>query len=486
MNALRRHPYFSLWIAVCVLGGSAEILWLKQLRQNSHRELANLAKKRQHREQLVEEFRLPVAGGGETLSDRRVIPIAPAELAKPRNSLDAFIAIAGAKEAMRRLAASDGVTLRPDESFGFAAYAHEGPGENDLGEVQSQLALTRLAIEKLFAAHPAKLLSIRREPLRNETKGEVRESTADFFRIEPRLDLRLPGLIEGRAVQLEFSGRTAALRTFLNSLATGPEPLMVRSVVVEPERENARSFESESRFSVVVQLVRPAVETGGEIGGQNTQALWTAPAASDLFDPSIPAVGAKTVHLRQAKESPLELGSCELLSVRREPYRLQLVGYHGTPDRYTGTFVSPGSPETWHARAGDRLETLGLTLKKISLERRRTERNPDAAEHELTACAEIWDEQKQETVFLVGHEWLMTDTPLAMLRFGSPAVRARPFRMGDVFREGGAVCRVEHIQFDPAEVVILKETSGPAASERVVLRPIATRSAKLSSAHPSK
>ena len=462
MNAFKRHPFFALWIASCVVLVVGGVWWLQHLRKNSRHELASLAKKQQQGAQWREEIR--------ATPERAKMPPKPrpegAEASRPelipRKPLDAFIAISAAQEELRRLAAHQAVAISPDQAFGFAAYAHEGPAEKELGAVHEQLRLTQLVAGKLFAAHPEKLLAIRREPLRVGERERGREAADDYFAFDPREN----GMIEGRAVQLEFTGQTPVLRAFLNSLANAPEPLVVRKVEVEPVREDAKQHGARSKFSVVVQLAGLSEEHEVAAG---TTVAWTAPRArGDLFNPA------------DVERTPPQIvsvaggGGCELLAVKREPYRLQLAGYFGAPGNYTATLVSPGSAETWHAHEGQRSEALGLTLKSFSLRRH-------GSGFEPSACAQIWDERQQELVTLVGHELRLTDTPLAILRLGSPAGRAREFRVGDAFRDGVTICRIERIQLDPAEVEIAREQPGQPIPERQLLKPNVPASAQLTS-----
>ena len=366
------------------------LFWLLRLRKSAHHELASLAKKRQQREQLLSEDRLPTPENTDYATAKPTVAVtAPATNEDfPRRPLDAFIAIAGAKEQMRRLAAGNGVGLVPDESFGFATYAHEGPREKELDAVHEQIGLTRLLVEKLFAARPGRLLAIHREQP-NSGKGDGgRPGAEDFFALDARLDLRAAGLMDGRAIQLEFTGQTPVLRTFLNSLGVAPEPLVVRSVEVEPIQNDSKLSGHFSKFSVVVQLVKPAGQTGKEeffpVQSRGTPVSWAPPAVDgnrggDLFDP-VGELLAKSGNrqLREAAKATAPNGF-ELLEIKREPYRLQLAGYYGAPGGYTAAFVSPGSPDTWLAREGHRFEALGLILKEFALKKVRTEKGDRAA-----------------------------------------------------------------------------------------------------------
>ena len=53
----------------------------------------------------------------------------------------------------------------------------------------------------------------------------------------------------------------------------------------------------------------------------------------------------------------------QLISVRRELFRVQLSGYVGAPGSYTVIFTRPGKPGPVLARENERLKDVGLVLK---------------------------------------------------------------------------------------------------------------------------
>ncbi len=493
MNAIKRHPYFSAWVLCCVVLVAGGFGWLHRLRKSAHRELASVAQKSQQRDHLLQQARSaePVLAEPVVISrDVAIAPITPKPT--PQKPLEGFIAIAGAREEWRRLAASQQVALLPEELFGFATHAHEGPRENQLAAVHAQLGLTQQVLEKLFAARPDKLLAVRREHVRVNEREGVPEVAADFFELEARLDLRVAGVIEGQAMQVEFIGQTQALQSFLNALATAAEPLLVRSVEGEPMPENQNSPGKSTKFSVIVELAEPAV-SAGTISGSDlrpaTLRLWTTPTAAlagenrgyDLFSEP----GENRVIPREAPMLVATEGFA-LLQVQREPYRLQLVGYYGAPGDYTATFVSAGTFDTLLARAGHRFASLGLTLKFFGVEPRGTKTQAGEFSHELIARAQLWDESKMAMVTLVSDERLLTDTLRATLRFDGGPARSREFRVGESFQEGEATCRIERIQLDPAEVVIVRVRPGTTPPERLVLKPTDHAPLNVSSSFPSK
>ena len=448
-----------------LVGGG--IWWIQSLRHHVRGELATLTRNTKLRSQFQWQIdELPVemnAGLATTLTIREVSrDTAPL----PKKTFDAFIEIADATVELRQLAAQHEVALRPAENFGLATYAHEGPPRNQIAAVRAQLRSIQLVLGKLFAAQPGQLLSVRRESLHGPGTDGSPAGGEDFFQLDSVLDRRVAGQIEGQAVLVEFSGQTRVLRDFLNALATSSEALLVRRVEVEP-------FQQGSKYSVAVESVQPSgpIEIGEGHPLQGASGLWAgrAPEAGggELFDPP-------ETELRPPPISANAVASAdvELLAVMREPYRLQLVGCFGAAGNYLAAFVRPGSPETLLAREGHRFESLGLTLNKISASQRDWVGNPEIdGKYEMTPSATLWDEQSQKTVVLVGRERLLTDTALAVLRFGPPSVRPKDFRVGDEFRDGVALCRIEQIQLDPAEVVLIRQAPGQSQSERRILRP---------------
>lgn len=165
----------------------------------------------------------------------------------------------------------------------------------------------------------------------------------------------------------------------------------------------------------------------------------------------------------------------ELLAVKREPFRLQLVGYVGAPGDYTAAFVSAQSPETLLARSGKRFDQLGLALK--SFEIRRIALDPRAARpvYDVAAVATLHDERNGTEVTLDTRGPKLTDTPLAVLRVVADASgKPRVLHQGDTVQQDDATFRVEHIQLDPPEVVVAKQTTGLPYPETRVLKPEAT------------
>lgn len=169
----------------------------------------------------------------------------------PPTTIGLFFDLADFIKKSRELAERAHVATRPEESFGFSDYAHEGPAVELAAAVFRQRLLAAQVLRLLYAARPLALLSLQRErplpgalgsplpPPQFDLADRVAPSPArggagdDFFVLPTVWSLRVPGQIESTALRVEFTGQTQALRVFLQSLADFDLPLIVRSVEVE-------------------------------------------------------------------------------------------------------------------------------------------------------------------------------------------------------------------------------------------------------------
>ncbi len=167
------------------------------------------------------------------------------------SSGDAYFDLAAFREEIRVLAARAQVATRAQEGFGFASHLHQGPAAELAPAVSRQRAVLHYLITTLIAAHPRALLAVRRERPRPEAERLQRrlpqgprpsgsgsflipDQPEDYFEWTDQQSLRVPGQIAGDAFRLEFSGPTSVLRDFLNRLAAGDWPIVVRRVEAGP------------------------------------------------------------------------------------------------------------------------------------------------------------------------------------------------------------------------------------------------------------
>lgn len=268
------------WGVVMVAAG----LGLRREQRAAHRAETALALELQERTRLAELTPAPGVENEEAIAAalveaQRAFAAAatvlrpgeaqPGEEPVPTQTLEAYFSLARWVERQRAAARAAQVMLRPDERFGFAAFAHEGPATEALAEVHRQMTVGATLVAHLIEAHPRALLAVRREAVGQGPAD--RGQGEDCFTMDPALSLRQPGAVETVAFRVEFSGRTGALRDFLAALAREPQPFLVRRVDVEPmpERVGGEAPGAEetratvplvrqhaAKFAVVVESVR--------------------------------------------------------------------------------------------------------------------------------------------------------------------------------------------------------------------------------------
>jgi hypothetical protein len=273
---------FAAALSLVLVG--AEFWLLQRARAEAERALSALEQKKQERDWLERRSPAPTAETEAAVNAalsavlRRLddlrdgLQAGPAGMAaQPGASkpTEAFFELAGMIERARAQAIAQRVTLRPEERFGFSAYAHEGPAAGLLGPVRRQQIAVQSLLEPLFESRPLALLGVRRTAGPQAGLPAARDAE-DFFLLDSGLSLHRPGLIETEPVRLEFTGQTSTLRTFLTGLASLREPMIVRSVEVEPwiAASSSRPAGSEappplvrqslSKFAVTVEWVRLA------------------------------------------------------------------------------------------------------------------------------------------------------------------------------------------------------------------------------------
>ncbi len=262
MNWLKRNPVFALALFVCAGAVTAQAYCLRGFWQQQRRAAVTLEQRKQERDWLAKqapalsEENASAIEADVVTAERNLVILRAGLQGKgrwlgepPKRPIDAYFGLAAFVERMRVLAVRQQIVLRPDERFGFAIYASEGPEGDYLFSVHRQCTIVEHLVESLFEARPRALLAVKREHPLTETKrvaqraardsGVVRVEgpsgqASDFFDADPQLRLRAADLVESEAFRLEFTGQTQTLRTFLNTLAALALPLVVRSVEVEP------------------------------------------------------------------------------------------------------------------------------------------------------------------------------------------------------------------------------------------------------------
>lgn len=226
----------------------------------------------------------------------------------PAARTDAYFDLATFVEKTRELARKHDVEVRSDAArFGFAAFANEGPVQDHIEPVFHQRQVAQYLVESLIEARPRAILSVRRERTLSKAEREARAQAAanneplpeptsddgpDYFTIDPRVSARMAGYIDTMAFKFVFTGQTAALRTFLNKLASFEMPVLVREVEVEPATPEESAVQSSSEES------NAAAEAAA------TSAVAASPAASVLLSVDSAAPAAKPVAKPAAPRAP--------------------------------------------------------------------------------------------------------------------------------------------------------------------------------------
>lgn len=124
----------------------------------------------------------------------------------------------------------------------------------------------------------------------------------------------------------------------------------------------------------------------------------------------------------------------ELLEVRPQPFRLQLVGYIGREGDHLASFESVSTGATMTGRPGKRFPSVGVTLRSFELRKEAIPAGGSTPVFDTVAVAVVYDEE-------TGEDWLLTDKTKAML----PGPEA-------VFRISGNPI-IEYLLKESAEVV---------------------------------
>lgn len=239
------------------------------------------------------------------------------------------------------------------------------------------------------------------------------------------------------------------------------------------------------RESVGAHLSGEKHGVGNWRGPDRIVATWPKPAAQshgagwlyEVFTP--PVIYYNMIAKTFTVTPPQYLGDglgplfgLELLAVKLEAYRLQLVGYFGAPGDYVAAFVSPGEAETFLAREGRTFANLGLTLKDFSVKKILIGHDDAWPVYDIAAQAVLFDERSGAEVTLDHRMRKFTDTPLAVLRLANGTQPARELREGDTIKDDTGTYRVERIQLDPPEVVVARQIPGLPLPETKILHPV--------------
>lgn len=177
-----------------------------------------------------------------------------------------------------------------------------------------------------------------------------------------------------------------------------------------------------------------------------------------------------------ADEETEEAFGIELIGVRPEPFRLQLIGYVGEAGNWRGMFENLLNGEIILAGAGRRMPHLAASIKRLEVEPQPITMPQSMTTRQRVATAVVHDERTGEEVTLTHRERKFTGTVTAFVAVAGEK-GTREVRPGDAFERGPVTYRVHRIQLAPPQIEISKEKAGAAQPDRRTLRPRDTEEA---------
>ena len=153
----------------------------------------------------------------------------------------------------------------------------------------------------------------------------------------------------------------------------------------------------------------------------------------------------------------------ELVTVRPEPFRLQLRGYVGTEGNCQGVFENVTTGEITLAGAGQIVPALGLAVTEFRVDRLETGSDGGSGWSPAVAAATVHDGLTGQAALLREGEICYAGALTAIVAAtGEDDAKTLELREGEEFRSSDRTYRVERLQLDPPRAVLLQK-SGPAA-----------------------
>jgi hypothetical protein len=160
-------------------------------------------------------------------------------------------------------------------------------------------------------------------------------------------------------------------------------------------------------------------------------------------------------------KEPVPFG-VELVSIKQDIFRLQLVGYIGGEGDYRGNFENALSGETIIGRAGKEFKDLGLKLKNFQV-KRNVIKSPDSMDTiDIEAIAVLVDTKTGVETTLTNKRRLVKGTPIVILK-ETVSGNTLELKAESIFVIGDATYTVLSATAEPASVVITK--TSPALGE---------------------
>jgi hypothetical protein len=175
-------------------------------------------------------------------------------------------------------------------------------------------------------------------------------------------------------------------------------------------------------------------------------------------------------------EAPEEAFGLELIGVRPEPFRLQLIGYVGSEGNWSGTFQNLVSGEVFLAAAGRRVADLALTIRRLEVRNESVALAESMTTRQRVATAVVHDERTGRDLTLTHRERQFTGGLTALVAAPGETA-ARELRQGETVKLGEASYHIEKIQLAPPRIDVTKESPSLIQPDRRTLAPRETEDA---------
>ena len=211
-----------------------------------------------------------------------------------------------------------------------------------------------------------------------------------------------------------------------------------------------------SEFSVSTQIWPPPAAQSG--GAEWVYDVFTPPEIYyDLTNKRFTVTPPSSVEAVVVKPVEPPFG-VELVSVKQDAFRLQLVGYTGKPGNYRGTFENALSGKTILGQAGRKIPDLDLTIVSFEVKQNRTEQGTGKTVIiETEAVAQVSDDKTGEVFNLTNKSRLTKGTPIAYLKVDGSSEPVA-YKVGAKFTVGDVTFTVNSVSFETNEVGLTKES----------------------------
>ena len=146
----------------------------------------------------------------------------------------------------------------------------------------------------------------------------------------------------------------------------------------------------------------------------------------------------------------------ELVQVKQDVFRLQLVGYVGNTGDYRGTFENAITGDAFLGRAGKKIPALGLTIRTFDVKRNRVPAPDSMPIYETVATAVVVDDKTGEEVTLTNKKRLIKGTPIGVFK-ASDSGQTFEQKEGTSFTVGATRYTINSITAEPPSADVTKE-----------------------------